>query len=112
MEELSQNRIPSSALLKIALPAPFGICDQTIVDTSVRKAFEIPADALDLTNPSATDIGILFDLVLDRASEFLTEADETTGMLEINRILQDFLVDPLTGDYSVESLGDFLSRDS
>lgn len=45
-KELKENRIPAAALLKLATPAPFGKGKETVLDTDVRKAFEIPASSL------------------------------------------------------------------
>ena len=43
---LGQGRVPVHALMNIATPAPFGKGSETVFDSNVRKAFEIPADRI------------------------------------------------------------------
>ena len=45
-ESLEKEKTPIKALLKIATPAPFGKGSETVMDTNVRKAYEIPASKL------------------------------------------------------------------
>eukprot|EP00977_Amphora_coffeiformis_P009548 scaffold2204_cov166-Amphora_coffeaeformis.AAC.8 len=84
----------------------------TIPDSPFLVNTDIPVDALDLSNPSATNLGTLFDLVLDRTVDYLRETDDISGTLKINRLVQNNLVDPVTGDYTVDSFDAILGPDS
>src|SRR5690554_6056255 len=46
------NALQAEALIKVAHQAPFGKGQETIVDTDVRRAWEIDAERLTFTNPA------------------------------------------------------------
>ena len=52
---------------------------------------------------------MLLDLLINRASEYLSTRDEETGILNVNRLLQESDVVDEAGNYVVESFGGLLS---